>query len=73
MHDNKRGNLLFTFTASRRPYLDRGTSKQDGSYQAAKATGLLFICKGCDFYRGTAPLLAYHGSRSPSRPLRPHI
>ena len=47
MRGNEGGNPLLTFTANRRPYLDRGKSKQDGSQnQAAWATWeLLVICK----------------------------
>ena len=72
-HDRADGISLFTFTAKSRPYPGRGVPGRDGSLIRLRAQQ--YCCRlflNCGFYSGSAPLLAYQDSQSPSKPLRPH-
>ncbi len=73
MCDRSRSTPLFTFTSDRRPLCGRGTPHRDEQLTLLKQLYFSQLFLSCGFYGGSAPPLAYQGSRSPSKPLHPHI
>ena len=73
MCDGVRSTPPFTFTSDRRPLCGRGTPHRDEQLTLLKQLYFSQLFLSCGFYGGSAPPLAYQSSRSPSKPLHPHI
>lgn len=74
IHDGIRDSAPCTFTANRRLYPVRGAPGRDGCL--IKQLVKLYYCRlklNCGYYSGSAPLLAYLGSKPPSKSFHPHF
>ena len=69
------GSRLCRFTAKMTP-LTESRYFQSGWAAIKQQLKLFYYCQlflSCDFYSGATPLLAYLGSKSPSKSFHPHI
>ena len=73
MCDGTRSAFPFTFTSVRRPLRSRGAPRRNEQLTLLKQLYFCQLFLVCGLYGGSAPPLAYQGSRSPSKPLHPHI